>query len=202
MEPVVSGLIAAILTLFDIDRVFYVPKKGTGKVILYCWWYGFVLANGLLAVVLYLLLVELNIPSGTSPWGRATLAGFGYLVLIRTKLATFTINEKDVPVGLELIYEKGKEFAFKRINRIVREARTAEAQELCDSKSTTNELVDRAELQLLNDSLLSDAQREETMKTITAIVNDKKIEDRRKRIFIAHYILTGKVTNPALFRRS
>jgi hypothetical protein len=31
VEPVVSGLIAAILTLFDLDRVFYVPKKGAEK---------------------------------------------------------------------------------------------------------------------------------------------------------------------------
>ena len=34
---------AAVLTLFDLDRVFYIPSNFPRKAALYSWWWGFVI---------------------------------------------------------------------------------------------------------------------------------------------------------------
>ena len=45
LEPTIAGITAALLTLFDLDRVFYVPARVQRKVVLYLWWWGFILVN-------------------------------------------------------------------------------------------------------------------------------------------------------------
>lgn len=48
-ELLIAFLASALLTLFDLDRTFYVPSATKSKVILYGWWWSFVAANGILA---------------------------------------------------------------------------------------------------------------------------------------------------------
>jgi hypothetical protein len=40
VEPTVAGMTAALLTLFDLDRTFYLPSKVPRKVALWAWWWG------------------------------------------------------------------------------------------------------------------------------------------------------------------
>lgn len=56
MEHLVTGATAALLTLFDLDRTFYVPSRAERKMALYSWWVGFIIINGVLAILLYMIL--------------------------------------------------------------------------------------------------------------------------------------------------
>jgi hypothetical protein len=59
MQALVAGATAVLLTLVDLDKTFYVPRRTSRKVVLYSWWWLFVLANGGLAIAFYGLVVSL-----------------------------------------------------------------------------------------------------------------------------------------------
>jgi hypothetical protein len=52
-ELSIAFVVSALLTLFDLDRTFYVPSNTQRKAPLYAWWWGFILANGLASASLY-----------------------------------------------------------------------------------------------------------------------------------------------------
>jgi len=128
-EICLSMFIAGLLTLFDLDDIFYVPKSVSGfswmdtwsRLNLFFWWWGFVAVNAILAGALYLILRKDQIKD-FHPLLAAAGTGFGYLALVRVKFTTI----QDVPIGFELFYERAKNFAYKRINRITTHARQVE----------------------------------------------------------------------------
>jgi hypothetical protein len=156
-EVILTVLLAGCLTLFDLDEVFYVPERGAQKWWLRLWWWGFVLLNGVLAGGLYLVFREEDGLKDMNRWGRAVAVGLGYLALIRLKLTTI----RDVPVGLEVFYEKAKAYVYKRINRIAARARDEETLRLVQEQPLA-ELTNRAKLRLLNDALLSPEEKRKT----------------------------------------
>src|SRR5713101_9085313 len=125
-QALVAGAIAALLTLFELDRTFYIPKAVPRKIALNAWWWGFVTANGLLAGWLYTIVSDLEMVQGVNTNLRGSAVGFGYLALVRLKIVTVKLQGSDVPVGLDGTYEGAKAFFFRRINRIAREARIQE----------------------------------------------------------------------------
>src|SRR5207302_7529757 len=122
----IAGIVAAVLTLFDLDRTFYIPSTVRWKVVLNLWWWGFVITNGILAGLLYALLHDQPPLQNTAEPVRAILVGLGYLALVRLKFTTFTVQGQDVALGLEPAYEGAKEYFFKRINRIALDASVEE----------------------------------------------------------------------------
>ncbi len=58
MKTLITGATAALLTLFDLDRTFYVASKTERKAALYAWWIGFIIINGLLAILLYFIVKD------------------------------------------------------------------------------------------------------------------------------------------------
>ncbi len=114
MECLIAAALAALLTLLDLDRVFYVPRKAARRRELRAWIAVFVLGNGALSAALYVLL---NSQGWLPDWDalpRAALVGFGYLALIHIKLTTVTVGDESLPVGLEAFYEAAKVSVFKR----------------------------------------------------------------------------------------
>jgi len=95
----IAGGTAGVLTLFDLDRVFYVPREAKQKFALYFWWWGFILANGLLAVGLYFGVKNLDTFKDWSAPLLALTVGASYLAIIHAKFTTFSLGGKDVPFG-------------------------------------------------------------------------------------------------------
>ena len=145
MEPTVAGITAALLTLFDLDRTFYVPSRVQRKVVLYLWWWGFILANALLAALLYRITSDVDVLKGIHPSLRAIIVGISYLAFIRIKFTTFNFQGKEIPFGLEVLYEAGKGYVFKRINNIAQAARFAETIDLATNRPL-DDLVTQAKL--------------------------------------------------------
>lgn len=117
MEAGIAFLVASALTLFDLDRTFYVPNNAQQKVRLYCWWWGFVLLNGGLAAAVYAG-VQASLLVEWPAWARAIVVGITYLAVLRAKLTTFEYQGREIPFGPELLYEQAKGYAFKSPSRI------------------------------------------------------------------------------------
>src|SRR5258706_12683431 len=153
MEPIVAGIISSVLTLFDLDRTFYIPQRVQSKITLYLWWWGFIVINGVLAGLLYTSVGNMESLKTYPSLLRAGAVGIGYLTIVRLKFTTFNIRGTDVPAGFELFYEAAKNFAYKRINIIAKVARSDETIEMANHY-TLEQLTNRAKLSIKQDQLL------------------------------------------------
>ena len=192
MEYMAAGLVASLLTLFDLDRTFYVPAKLQDKRRLYAWWWGFIAANGLAAAGCMVLAGGIE---GFHQIGRgwqALAVGTGYLALIRAKLTTIKVQGKEVPFGLELLYEGAKEFVYKRINRIAVTARYQETRALA-SRESLAELATQAKLRIEQDALLQQQDRTRMKAWLLKVVEDAGASELEKKLALTNYILSGQL---------
>jgi hypothetical protein len=111
----IAFIVSALLTLFDLDRTFYVPSNTQRKATLYGWWWGFILANGLLAAGLYGIFGNADSLKSTDPRLRAALIGAAYLALIRLKLTTFSVQGQEVPLGWRLCTREQKTLSISEL---------------------------------------------------------------------------------------
>jgi len=174
-----------------LDRTFYVPARVQQKVLRYVWWFGFPLANGLLALCLYRALSDADYLKAMPPWLRALTVGASYLAIVRLKFTTFDMKGKDVPFGLELVYEGAKGFAYKRINRIAMTARFDETVTLAAAQSLPD-LTARTKLAIEQNSLLSPEDRGRLKSWLVKVLQDAGATEVEKRQTLANYILSGQ----------
>lgn len=191
MEQIAAAITAAFLTLFDLDKTFYIPRKSSGKIFLNLWWWGFVLANALLAGALTTLTSNITALQGLHPVLRGAAIGLGYLAIVRAKFTTFSVNGRDIPFGFETIYEAAKEYFYRKINEIARAERLKEALELV-TKSTLKDLTQQARLTVDTDAVASDEEKVQTKKWILAVLKDKVTTEEDKKGVLAIYILSGR----------
>jgi hypothetical protein len=191
MESIVSGVTAALLTLFDLDRTFYIPGKVQQKAALYAWWWGFIVTNGILAAVLYDIVSDAQTLASLEPTLKAVVVGISYLALIRLKFTTFHYQGKEVPFGLEAFYEAGKGYAFKRINRIAKEARFLETTQLAQGKELPD-LLAQAKLSVEQDQLLTPEEKRSRKEWLLKVAQDSSTPDAEKKAAVADYILSGQ----------
>ena len=191
MEPTIAGFTASLLTLFDLDRTFYVPAKLESKIALRAWWWGFVLANGLAAAALYVIFKDVEVLKPLNPILKAIVIGVSYLALIRTKITTFNVQGREVPFGLEALYEGAKSFVYKRINRIAKAARFRETMQLA-STETLSSLGARAKLSIEQDALLSSDDKRTAKTWLLNVVKDANSTEDDKRAALADFILSGQ----------
>jgi len=192
VEQLVTGATAALLTLFDLDRTFYVPSKVQRKIALYSWWTSFILVNGALAILLYQIFGDAQSLSGWNPYLRALLFGVGYLALVRLKFATFTYQGSSVPFGLEAFYDAAKAFVFRRINTIAIQARRDETTELASSK-TLKDLASDAKFAIGADALLSAEEKVSRQKWLLKTLQDAGTTEEDKKITLANFINSGQM---------
>jgi len=192
METFVTGATAALLTLFDLDRTFYVPSKAKRKLALYCWWFSFIIINGLLAVLLYFMIKDVDGLREMNSWVKAVVIGVGYLALVRLKFATFTFQGKEMPFGLEAFYDAGKGFIFKRINTIAIEARRDETTDLANSQGL-DKLAQTANFNTEADTLFTPEEKRSRKIWLLKVLQDATTSEMEKKITLANYITSGQM---------
>lgn len=193
MEWIITGAIVALLTLLDLDQKFHIPSNTQKKILLYSWWWGFILANAILSSLFYCAVADfdaLNLKN-IQPAFRAIIVGLGYLALLRAKLTTFKVQDKEIPLGIELVYEGTKSFVYKRINRIAKIARIQETREYIQNHSLT-ELEQEAKLGIDQDALLTNKEKKDLRDWIDKVIKDLNSSDQDKRITLATFILSGQ----------
>ena len=192
MEQLVTGATAALLTLFDLDRTFYVPARVQRKLALYAWWFGFIMVNAALAVLLYEIVGNIEALNRLNPYLKAIIFGIGYLALVRLKFATFNFQGNQVPFGLEAFYDAGKTFVFRRINIIAIQARRDETKELAGIR-TFKELAEETKFVIDADMLLSAEERASRRKWLLKVLQDEVASADEKKITLANYIKSGQM---------
>lgn len=191
MNNLIAGGAAALLTIFDLDQTFYVPQRfRSGWWRLRFWMVIFVGANALLAVATYRVL-KVNDPFKDWHQGLAAAAsGVAYLAVIRAKVTTFTLGATEVPFGFELFYEGGKNYCYKRINKITIDARVAETAALGKSRSL-HDLAVEARHRIRENRLLSVDEKAEHTEWIATVVEDTVASEDERKLYLATYILSG-----------
>ncbi len=190
MEALVSGAIAALLTFFDIARTFYMPS-GKRRVNFLLWAVLFVLANGLLASLLYQAVKNFGSLASLSPYLRAVVVGASYLVLVRSKLATIKVQNEEVPLGLEYLYNAAKEFVYKGMNRISIAGLTEEALSLTQGQ-TLKQLATTVSAYITNNNLLSEQEKTARKAWLLKVLQDSTTDDE-KSVTLATYILSERM---------
>jgi hypothetical protein len=189
----VAALLAGVLTLAELEKVFNVPPTMSGwdrfKLFLLRW--TFVGANALLAGVLSYALDEMKVVKETNPWIKGLLIGAGYSALIRAKLTTFTLRGQEVPVGLETFYEGFKDLIHRRINDIIRRARTAEVMNLVVQDLPA--LREKARALVMSDALIGNEELQKTLGWIDDVAASQAIPDGDRRTLLATFIVTGQM---------
>ena len=192
----VAGLIAGILTYCDLDTAFAPPPhalqwKPWFRLCL--WWWGFILANAVLADILFSALSGKDYFKNWDPWFAAALAGASYSALIRLQFTTLSINGKNTPVGIETFYEMLKNLVHRRINRIIRTWRMEQSEAL--AQTDIEVLRQRALLMVGSDALLSDEQRNSTRAWIDQTASHLGTPEADRRLILALYIITEQRTS-------
>jgi len=189
-----AGSVAALLTVFDLDKTFYIPNAAPRKAALRAWQTTFILANAALAMGLFLVLDDTQPFSGWPAYGSGIAIGLGYLALIRAKFTTFTFSGKEVPFGFELAYEGAKGFIYRRINRIAKTARYEEADDLASTLALAG-LVQRARLSIDQDALMNSDDKKAAKAWLLAVLEDASADDMGKRLLLANFILSGQLAD-------
>lgn len=189
-----AGVVAGLLTVFDLDKTFYVPTAAPRKAALRAWQTTFIIVNAGLAIGLFLVLDDSEPFSGWPTYSSGIVIGLGYLALIRAKFTTFTFSGKDVPFGFELAYEGAKGFIYRRINRIAKAARYEEAEALA-SRLTLADLVQRARLSVDQDALMNSDDKKAAKAWLLAVLQDASSDEMGKRLLLANFILSGQLAD-------
>jgi len=192
-EAAVSGFVAGVLTVFDLDRTFYFPSKIQKRFRLWAWYCFFVLANAGLAAGLYLAVRDLDTLKSLNVWLKATIVGASYLAIIRAKLTTFEVSGKSIPFGPEALYDAAKAFVYKRINHIAKAARRDETLELAGKKTLT-ELGQEAKLAIDQDALMTPDEKRAYKEWLLKVLQEGQAasDDADQRNAIADFILSGR----------
>lgn len=186
-----AGVTAALLTLFDLDRTFYIPSASRARWELRAWWWGFVLANGALSILLFGAVGATTAFENIPPLFKGILVGGGYLALVRSKFATISIQGKDIPLGIEALYEGARGFVFRRINRIAQEERIRETTSLADEKSL-EKLVAECRTVIEVNQIMTGEEKRLARAWILKVIEDAGSDDAEKRRTLANFRLSGQ----------
>ena len=149
------------------------------------------MANGLAAAALYAIFKDVEALRTLNPTLKAIVIGIGYLALIRAKFTTFNIQGREVPFGLEALYEGAKAFVYKRINSFAKAARFSETTQLAASEKLPA-LAARARLSIDQDALLISDEKRKSKAWILSVLLDSNTTEDDKRAALADFILSGQ----------
>jgi hypothetical protein len=195
LQPYTGSLIAAITTalliIFDLDRIFYWPRSIRKRTGMLCWAFIFLVSNGILSGLFYTLFEQLDQIKDNPIWLKGMLLGIAFLTVIHLKVTSLNVRETDVPVGLDILYEGGKTFVFKRINNLSSNGRIDDASTL-SNRHELGDLGSRAKRLIDRDQLLSIDQKSSDKSWLTRVINDAAANDADKKEIVADYILTRR----------
>ncbi len=149
------------------------------------------LANGLAAAALYVIFKDIEALRTLNPVLKAIIIGVSYLALIRAKFTTFNIQGREVPFGLEALYEGAQGFVYKRINSIAKAARFSETMQLAASE-TLAALAARSRLSIDQDALLTSDDKRKSKAWLLSVIQDGNTTEDDKRAALADFVLSGQ----------
>jgi len=151
----------------------------------------FIGTNCVLALLIYFLFVDNPSLSSWPPVWRATFLGLLYPALIRFKFATIRIEGTDLPVGLDLYYEKIRKAFYRRVDSLLGEDEFDRVKEFAETHEF-EELIRRAKITLTSAIAFSNEEKDDLREWIARLENDQNTPDIDKKLYISQYILFGR----------
>jgi len=183
-----SAAIAAVVTLFDMDRTFVIGKTGAHRAYRSPWWWGFVVANCGIAAVVFLALRSLHTFHAWNSWYFATVVGISYLAVVRLKFATVSYQNSEIPIGLDTFYESGRQFIFKRINEEIKADRERLARKLFDDNDLKS-LGNSVRMNINLDALLTPEEKKTSLAWLLQVLKDRGFDDDQKKLTLAMRVI-------------
>jgi hypothetical protein len=187
---VVSAAIAGAVTIFDLDRTFVVGGPQSSRVHRSTWWWAFILANSGLAITVFFALRHVKFFSAWGPWEFSIAVGVGYLALARLKFATISYQDEEAPVGIDIFYESGRQFVFKRINEAIKREREQVARQyILDNDLRSLGSIVRLSIEL--DALLTAVEKKTRLTWLLQVLEDTTFDEEQKKLTLAIYLASG-----------
>ena len=186
----VTAVITIAITFFDLVSTFSTGAPSARQLNKSGWWWGFLFANGVLSVLLWMFLQRYPPFRSWNPWAFSLAIGLAYPAFARLKFATVTLNEQQVSIGLEGLYDGAREYVYARINESLRIRRTAKAQALMVGHDVKS-LGRKVRFDIEFDSLSSVDEKAARLKWLLNVVKDDSIDDEDKKQFLAIALING-----------
>lgn len=186
----VTAALTIAITFFDLESTFGTAALAPRRVRKSIWWWGFLLANGALSVVLWIFLQNHSPFLSWNPWAYSVAMGLAYTALVRLKLATITLKDQSVPVGLDAFYEGAREYVYARINVAIKADRTAKAQQLIAANDLKS-LGKKMRFDIEFDSLISADEKVRRLKWLLDVLQDETVDDEDKKQILAIALTNG-----------
>ncbi len=188
---IVTCFVSCALTWLEIDQTLYVPSLVKKRVFIRTCVWIFIGINGLLSIGLYFILVDNQALASFNNSFKSILLGLAYPALARIKFTTLKINDKEISVGLDLVYESIKNSFYKRIRRVVRDAEYEEVVEYAQ-KNTLEYLQNYARFSIDRNLSMSAAQKENDLNWCKRLEDDNDATEANKKMYLADFILSGR----------
>jgi hypothetical protein len=188
-----SGAIAALATLLELDRTFYTPKKWGNKLPLWAWWAVYTLANAALAGAIFIALTEhpqWRIFAHQGRFVRAVAVGTGYLAFVHLSFSDVVVKGQTVAFGPQFIYDQAKEAVYRRINGKATDALLSESRTLANGK-TLEALCQDAKERVNADNLFTSQEKLDHIDWLTRVSSDEHTSEAERSMQIAAFILRG-----------
>lgn len=187
-----TPLVSCFLTWLEIDNTISITTniQQRRRFIWICF-SVFIAVNGVLSVILYFMIADNASISALRPPVRAFLIGLGYPALVRLKFTTLKIEDREVSIGLDLIYENIKQSLDKRIRRIVQDAEFEEVKNFIKDK-TLEDLLRRSKF-LVGQLQLGAEKSKEYLAWCDSTANDQNALEMERKLFLADFILFNRI---------
>jgi hypothetical protein len=189
LEPIIACAIAGVLTFFELASIFSIPWAISWKPRLwaYIWFLLFSLANAAFAYVIYDVVAALPGLETLPSTAKAIAGGILYLMIVRMKLMSVRVGEKEISIGFELLYDGARSFVHNQINSVVKPA-SARAAMAEAGKRTLEDLRSQVMLDIELDPLLTSQEKEKRSSWLTNIMKENSSEIDKK-LMLAAYLL-------------
>jgi hypothetical protein len=187
---IVTAALTAAITFFDLESTFRTAALAPRHARRTGWWWGFLLINAGLSAALWFVLRNYSSFRSWNPLAYSLAVGLAYPALIRLKLATVTVKDQPVPVGLEGLYDGAREYAYARINLALMAQRKARARKLM-ANNTLTWLGREVRLNIQFDSLASADEKVRRLSELTTILDDPALDEDGKKEALAIILVNG-----------
>ena len=175
------------MVLLDVLLTFGVAKSSY-KLPVILWISIFVGVNSLLSILVYFLFYDNPAFTSYTPWIRSILIGIAYILIVRTKLGGIKRDDKEIPIGIDLLYGSFKDLAYQAIDSLIIESQYEKDLTVAKEYSL-KDLADRVKYRIQYSKTLRPEQKEEDKRWLADVLEDPNSDNEmQKKIFLAHYL--------------
>ena len=146
---ILTALVAVFITFIEISQDVNITHSSKRRIRVWFYIIIFLTISAFLSIFIYFLILENQLLSSLENWLKSICIGLSYLAIIRLKIFTIKVDEKDIPLGLDFLYEKIKQGLIYHVKGLIEQDVFDDAQaELDNYNKGDKALCERARVKL------------------------------------------------------